>query len=548
MPEKLRDIYNSYINMGISPGSSVGDRERAVFIMLFGPPTWILLTSLVIVNFTQHHYGTIFVYLFALLFTIFNFLYLATTKNIKVSGVISILITFFLVFYIFFDMGFFGEGHVWLILFPVIAVTFGGFLWGFYMNAAFILSLIIIAFLSTNSLINIPYPTTTLIETTVVVFFAAVFSLFRQYLIESGQEELEKYKLSVDNASDHIVITDPDAHILYANAAASKITGYSNAEMVGKTPALWGHNMPKEFYEKMWKTIKTNKKTFEGEITNKRKDGQIYQAVTSISPILDSQGNIQFFVGIERDVTKERAVDRMKTEFVSLSSHQLRTPLTAVKWGLETVLNGDMGVLNEKQKEHLKDVADSNEQEIELVNSLLNVSRIESGRILVNPHPTNIVRLANNVVSRLKIELAKKDISLVMNVEGNPPELMLDTKLIENVYQNIIDNSVNYSPAGSKIILSISVKDGEIVSSIADEGIGVPENEKVEIFKKFYRSSNAKQIRPDGSGLGLYIAKSIVESSGGKIWLESSVGHGTTFFFTLPLTGMKAKEGEVTLT
>ncbi len=246
--------------------------------------------------------------------------------------------------------------------------------------------------------------------------------------------------------------------------------------------------------------------------------------------------------------SKLKAIDRMKTEFISLSSHQLRTPLTAVKWDLEILLNPETGPLNKKQREYLTEINRSNEREIELVNSLLNVSRIESGRISIIPQKTNIVALANEVIRKLKIKLAQKDIAIVINVEGDPPEINLDTKLIGNVFQNLIDNSINYSPRESKITLSISALDKEIVSSVKDEGMGIPEEEKPHIFTKFYRASNAKSARPDGSGLGLYIAKSIIESSGGKFWFESEVGHGTTFFFTLPLSGMKAKEGEVELT
>lgn len=372
-----------------------------------------------------------------------------------------------------------------------------------------------------------------------------------QNILEDVNIEKTKFEAILKSIGEGLIAVGNDRKVLFFNKIAAEMLGFKENELIGQTITELpledegGNLLP---LEKRPTYLALHKDSvYKDTYFYVRKDKTRFPIMITATPI-KTNGKTTGLIEILRDITHEKEVDRMKTEFVSLSSHQLRTPLTAVKWGLETVLNGDIGVLNEKQKEYLKDAADSNQREIELVNSLLNVSRIESGRILVNPHPTNIVRLANNVVSRLKIELAKKDISLVMNVEGNPPELLLDTKLIENVYQNIIDNSVNYSPAGSKIILSISVKDGEIISSIADEGIGIPENEKVEIFKKFYRSSNAKQIRPDGSGLGLYIAKSIVESSGGKIWLESSVGHGTTFFFTLPLTGMKAKEGEVTLT
>jgi PAS domain S-box-containing protein len=149
--------------------------------------------------------------------------------------------------------------------------------------------------------------------------------------IESLAGDLEKFKLAVDNASDHIVITDPDGVILYANRAVEKITGYSHSEVIGNKPSLWGKQMPEEFYNNLWKTIKEEKTNFIGELNNRRKNGEIYVAEASISPILNSNNKVIFFVGIERDITLLKEISDAKTEFVSVASHQLRTPLTGIK-------------------------------------------------------------------------------------------------------------------------------------------------------------------------------------------------------------------------
>ncbi|MBI2049059.1 MAG: PAS domain S-box protein [Parcubacteria group bacterium] len=174
--------------------------------------------------------------------------------------------------------------------------------------------------------------------------------------LQTTKEDLQKFYEAVEGAAEHIIITDADGFILYANKAAETITGYSMKAMIGQRPSLWGGQMEKTFYEKMWKTIKIDKEVFHGEMHNKRKNGDLYTADLRISPILDNRGAVKFFVGIERDVTREREIDRLKNEFVSLASHQLQTPLTAIKWVVERLLKKEEH-LSERGKEYLADIS-----------------------------------------------------------------------------------------------------------------------------------------------------------------------------------------------
>lgn len=358
-------------------------------------------------------------------------------------------------------------------------------------------------------------------------------------------QELQKFKLAVDNASDHIVITDANANILYANQSVSNITGYSRDEIIGKTPSLWGKQMPDEFYKMFWDTIKNKKQSFAGEVTNKRKNGEKYVASVSIAPVLNKVGEVVFFVGIERDVTKAKEIDRMKTEFISLASHQLRTPLTAIKWYIEMLLNGDAGKLSKEQLAFLTQVDESNERMISLVNSLLNVSRIESGRILVEPKPTDLKQLINGVISEVQPKLQQKNMSIITDIHQEMPLINLDQNLVRQVYLNLLTNSIKYTPDKGEIHIFVSKRKDDILTQISDTGYGIPDKDKDKVFSKLYRGENIVQIETDGNGLGLYLVKAIVESSKGKIWFESAEGKGTTFWFTLPLTGMKYKKGEV---
>lgn len=370
--------------------------------------------------------------------------------------------------------------------------------------------------------------------------------------------DLEKFKLAVENASDHIVITNPEGIIIFANKSVERITGFSPKEIVGQKAGSkqnWGGWMDINVYKKLWNTIKVEKKIFTGELNNQRKGGDKYEVLASIAPVLDKDGSILFFIGIERDITKEKEIDKAKTEFVSLASHQLRTPLSSINWYTEMLLAGDAGKINEEQEKYLKEVYAGNKRMVELVNALLNVSRLDLGTFIIEPEPTDVIEMAKSLLSELTPTIKEKALKVKENYDKDIPRFNADSKLLRIVFQNLLSNAVKYTLPKGDVGIQINIlKKGAAVDGkklnqdsltivVSDSGMGIPSNQKDKIFSKLFRADNARESEAEGTGLGLYIVKSIVDQSGGEIWFESEEKKGTTFYVTFPLSGMKKKEG-----
>jgi PAS domain S-box-containing protein len=253
------------------------------------------------------------------------------------------------------------------------------------------------------------------------------------------------------------------------------------------------------------------------------------------TPLIGKKGKLIGVVITIRDVSLEREVDNMKSEFISIASHQLRTPLTAIRWYLETVME-EKDQLNEAIKESLETVYDSNLKMISLVNDLLSVSRIEAGRkFTIKKEVTDIVKLLSDTIKVHKPEASVKSIKIDMKMDIKSLEIKVDAEKITQAITNLISNAIKYSPAGSTVTIKLKTENKKCIIEVIDKGIGIPQSEQKNIFGKFFRAENvlAKQIV--GNGLGLYICKAIVEGHKGKITFSSKEGQGTVFILSLPL-------------
>ena len=378
--------------------------------------------------------------------------------------------------------------------------------------------------------------------------------------LEMARVKEEAILLSI---GDGLITTDEKGNITRINKTAEKLLGNKSKEVMGKvfsevifiedekgvSIALSKHPVSMALNSGVTTTTTTGPTYY-----NVRKDKTRFPvAITATPVILDEKviGTIKIF----RDITNERQIDKAKTEFVSLASHQLRTPLSTVNWYAEMLLAGDVGELNKKQKKYLDEVYRSNQRMVELVNALLDVSRLELGTFAIEPVTTDVIELAKNVIDEQKPQIDEKKIDFSFISGKNSFLIQADPKLLRMVIQNLLSNAVKYTHEGGKVKASISFADKKnILIKMSDTGYGIPKNQQDKIFTKLFRADNVRDKDTDGTGLGLYIIKSIIENSGGKIYFESpstqiprknnvEENPGTTFYVTLPRKGMRKAKG-----
>ncbi len=362
-------------------------------------------------------------------------------------------------------------------------------------------------------------------------------------------EAKAKDEAMLANIGDGLVFADLEKRVLLVNRAAERMLGWKEHEVLGK---LWvdivrpkeisGKDLPPEKFilNQLMDSLSTNTSPTTDSYYYTKKDGATFPAAVTASKVFVEEKLIGAIV-VFRDITKEKQIDKAKTEFVSLASHQLRTPLSTVNWYTEMLMDGDAGEVNKEQKKYLEEIYHGNQRMVELVNALLNVSQLELGTFVLEPKPTDVEALVRSVIDEQKPVIGEKKQKLITNFAKDLPKINTDPKFLRMVFQNLLSNAVKYTPEEGSIEFDIlyDKEERSIKIKVADTGYGIPKNQHDKIFTKLFRADNVREKDTEGTGLGMYIVKSIVENTGGTIRFESEENKGTTFYVTLPLDGAK---------
>jgi PAS domain S-box-containing protein len=344
-----------------------------------------------------------------------------------------------------------------------------------------------------------------------------------------AEEEKNKIRAIISNLSDGLLVFDKENKILLANFQIEKYFEIKEADLLGKKIS---EIFQAPFFAALQGALKGElKEIFRQELLLRE---NLILEISSV-PILKNKEQTGFLI-VCHDITREKNIERMKSEFVSVSAHQLRTPLSAIKWTLRAILDGDVGSLNKEQSELLQKTYVSNERMIALVNDLLDVSRIEDGRNIYKPSLGDLEQLVKYFIDFYKSEAERREVKLEFKKESQKiPKIMFDPEKIKLAVQNLIENSIRYTPPGGKVTVSLKNDKKEVEISVHDTGIGIPRSQQQRVFSKFFRAQNVVRMETEGTGLGLFITKNIIDAHGGRIWFESGENKGTTFHIALPI-------------
>jgi PAS domain S-box-containing protein len=343
-----------------------------------------------------------------------------------------------------------------------------------------------------------------------------------------AEEERDRTIAIVKNLGDGIVIVEHEK-VALTNPKAEAFFDIESAEIMGQD--IWSLiNHPK--LSALIKLLQDYRLDLTKQELVLREDLILEVSTAAIIRGSEEGGKMV----ILHDITREKSMEKMKTEFVSITAHQLRTPLSAIKWTMNMMLDGDLGPVPEGQRDFLQKTYQSNERMIRLVNDLLNVTRIEEGRFLYDLKPQNIIELTEKIISPLKELAEKKGLKFIFEKASTKvPPIYVDQERFGIALQNLVDNAIHYTMRGR--VLVSTAYDGqkeEFYFMIKDDGIGIPSEQQKRVFSRFFRAPNAIKTETEGTGLGLFIAKNIVEAHGGKIWFESEEGKGASFYIMVP--------------
>jgi PAS domain S-box-containing protein len=529
----------AYPGMGVFPGYGENLATQLCISARYFLSLSLLVAPLFIghrlrVNFVLIGYGVIFILLLASIFywDIFPVCFVegaGVTAFKKVSEYIISLILFGAIFTTFRQRRFFDTNVLCFLFAAIIIIVFAELFFTFYEGP------LPFPHLSGHFLKIIAYYCIykAFIETGLVKPYALLFRNLKQ--------SEEQYRDLYEQAPDAYFSVGVDGIIRQANRSATELLGYSREELVGR-PVL-------ELYADTPKGKATATETLhrfldgqeihDQELEARRADGSSVWVSLSVRPIRDKEGRVIASRSIMTDITEQKKLDQLKDDFIGLVSHELRSPMTVITGAINTALTEEERLSPEETRQLLKDAAAEAESLSNLLANLLELSRVQAQRLVLYTEAIKVKKVAQDAVDKIKRQSPTH--SFVMKLPGNLPPVYADPLRLERILYNLLENAVKYSPPGEEVLVSAEPQGEYLVIGVSDKGIGISPADQAKLFGPFQRlEKNSSGIR--GVGLGLLVCRRLVEAHGGRIWVESEPGRGSSFFFTMPLSQSAADD------
>ena len=372
------------------------------------------------------------------------------------------------------------------------------------------------------------------------------------------EEKIRQLSQAVEQSPASIIITNTKGEIEYINPKFVETTGYSIEEVLGQNPRILksDYTSPKE-YKELWETI-TAGNEWQGEFRNKRKDGTLFWESSTISPIINIEGKTTHFIAITEDITRRKIVekelikskeraeesDRLKLVFLANMSHEIRTPMNGILGFTELLKEPKLS--GEEQQEYISIIEKSGRRMLNIINDIISISKVESGQTEVTLSETNINEQIEYINIFFKPEANPKGIELFVTkkLAAQHTFIKTDREKVYAVLTNLVKNAIKFTNEGS-IEFGCEKKENYLEFFVKDSGLGIPKSQKKIIFERFRQANESISRTHEGSGLGLAISKAYVEMLGGKIWVESIEGKGSTFYFTIPFNAENASDTKI---
>jgi PAS domain S-box-containing protein len=356
-------------------------------------------------------------------------------------------------------------------------------------------------------------------------------------LYQQVSDERRSLSTIIDNSAEGVMILDAAGRVQVFNRALSRMTGWSAEEVLGR-PAVevlalhdrQGQLIPVPELPPRRASAAESRAYVEGDIV--RRGGPAVTVGVTATPLYDDEGNLARVILNVVDITRFRQAEELKSTFVSVVSHELKTPVALIKGYAETLRREDANWDQQTTQESLGVIAEEADHLTHLIDSLLEASRIQAGGLKLEPTDVSLPRLAEKVVDAFRTQTQAHTFEL--DFPPDFPPVWGDPERLREVLSNLVSNAVKYSPDGGTVWVGGRVERAEVTTYVADQGIGIPPEEQSRIFDRFHRVETGLHRRTEGTGLGLYLVKAIVEAHGGRVWVESAPGRGSIFMFTLP--------------